>query len=236
VCNPLWQTAGNTYASQAPPAVANGVVLVGAFSGPVAAFDANGAIGCFGAPKTCAPMWQSSTTSDWGALAVGGKVLYAAGNNQLYAFDATGTASCASSVCNPLWSPSNPPGVLSVMIANGMLYGSGFTSSNNWFVFADDLPPPSTNVSVPSNNTAVSGTGVVLDATASPGVTQVQFELTGGTLSDAVIATATPTLYGWIASWNSTTVTDGVYTLSSVASYSGVVSGTSPGVTITVSN
>ena len=110
----------------------------------------------------------------------------------------------------------------------------GVTADFSVRVFAND-PPPTTTVVLPSNNASLTGTQY-LDATASPGVTQVQFELTGGTLSDAVIATATPTLYGWIASWNSTTVTDGVYTLSSVASYSGVVSGTSPGVTITVSN
>lgn len=65
---------------------------------------------------------------------------------------------------------------------------------------------PSAEVLVPSNNTTVSGTQVVLDASASAGVTQVQFELRGGSLSDSVIATATPTYYGWIALWNSTTV------------------------------
>ena len=103
-------------------------------------------------------------------------------------------------------------------------------------MFADALAPPSTNVLSPSSGTAVSGTKVLLDAAASPGVTQVQYELTGGTLNDAVIATATQTVYGWLAAWDSTTVPDGVYTLQSVASYSGVVSGTSPGITITVSN
>ena len=39
---------------------------------------------------------------------------------------------------------------------------------------------PSTAVLVPSNGATVSGTSVVLDAGASSGVTQVQFELTGG--------------------------------------------------------
>ena len=67
-------------------------------------------------------------------------------------------------------------------------------------------------------------------------MTQVQYELTGGTLNHAVIATATPTIYGWTASWNTTTVPNGTYTLQSVASYGGEVSGTSPGITITVAN
>ena len=51
-----------------------------------------------------------------------------------------------------------------------------------------------------------------------------------------MIATGTPTIYGWLASWNTTSVANGTYTLQSVASYAGGVSGTSPGITVTVSN
>ena len=97
-------------------------------------------------------------------------------------------------------------------------------------------PTPSTEVVIPSNNATVSGTSQVLDAAASLGVTQVQYEVTGGTLTDSVIATATPTIYGWIALWNTTGVPDGTYTLNSVASYTDGVSGTSPPITITVDN
>ena len=50
---------------------------------------------------------------------------------------------------------------------------------------------PSTFVAIPSNNATVSGTSQILDAGASSGVTQVQYEITGGTLNDSVIATAT---------------------------------------------
>jgi hypothetical protein len=100
---------------------------------------------------------------------------------------------------------------------------------------AASAQPPSTQVGVPSSGATVSGTQVVLDASASAGVTQVKFELTGGTLNDWIIATATPTIYGWIAQWNSTTVVSGTYTLQSVAT-SGGSSGTSPGISITVSN
>ena len=71
---------------------------------------------------------------------------------------------------------------------------------------------PITNVVLPATNATISG-GQYLDAIASPGVTQVQYELSGGTLSDAVVTTASPTLYGWIASWDSTTVPNGSYTL-----------------------
>ena len=94
---------------------------------------------------------------------------------------------------------------------------------------------PSTSVLVPSGGDTVSGTSVVLDASASSGVTQVQFELTGGTLTDSVIATAAPTYYGWIAKWNSTTVADGTYALQSIAT-EGTSSVTSTAISIKVSN
>ena len=94
---------------------------------------------------------------------------------------------------------------------------------------------PSTAVLVPANGATASGTQVALDASASGGVTTVQFELTGGSLSDPVIATASPTEYGWFAEWNSTTVADGTYTLQSVATEDGT-SATSPGISISVSN
>ena len=55
-------------------------------------------------------------------------------------------------------------------------------------------------------------------------------------LSDDVIATGTPTLYGWLAGWNTTGVANGTYTLQSVASYAGGVTGTSPPITLTVAN
>jgi Bacterial Ig domain len=96
--------------------------------------------------------------------------------------------------------------------------------------------PPTTTVLIPSNNATVSGTSQVLDAVASSGATQVQYEITGGTLTDSVIATGTATIYGWLAQWNTTSVANGSYTLQSVASYSGGSSVTSPSVTITVNN
>ena len=64
----------------------------------------------------------------------------------------------------------------------------------------------------------------------------MQFEVSGGSLSDHVVGTATLTLYGWIAEWNTTTVADGTYTLNSVATEVGGTTATSPGITITVAN
>ena len=57
---------------------------------------------------------------------------------------------------------------------------------------------PNTEVVVPSSGATLAGTQVVFDATASAGVTQVQFQVTvDNTLYARVLAT--PTIYGWIA-------------------------------------
>ena len=131
------------------------------------------------------------------------------------------------------WNTTSVPNgtyVLQSVASSGGLSGTsaGVTISVN-------NPPPATGVVLPSNGATVSG-NQYLDASASSGVTKVQYEVTGGTLSDTVIATATPTIYGWLASWNTTSVPNGTYALQSVASYAGGVSGASAPVTITVTN
>ncbi len=100
---------------------------------------------------------------------------------------------------------------------------------------------PTTTVVLPSNGATLSASQY-LDATASPGLSAVQYELSGQGLTNAVIATGTPTLYGWLAAWNTTGVPNGTYTLHSVATYQGGVAAqggvtaTSPGISITVNN
>jgi uncharacterized protein YjbI with pentapeptide repeats len=98
-------------------------------------------------------------------------------------------------------------------------------------------PPPTTFVAIPSNGSTQSG-NQYLDAGASAGVTQVQYELNGGPDSyvDKVISGSTPTYVGWIGAWSTTSVPNGTYVLQSVASYAGGVSGKSPGIFVTVSN
>ncbi len=97
---------------------------------------------------------------------------------------------------------------------------------------------PSTTVVLPAYSASISGTTQYFDAIASAGATKVTFELSGGPsdLSDVQIATGTPTIYGWLAAWNSTTVSNGSYTLNSIAAYSGGVSATSTSVPLTVNN
>ncbi len=114
---------------------------------------------------------------------------------------------------------------------------NGLTGTSPGVSVTVDNPPPSTFVALPANDTTLMG-AQYLDAGASAGVTQVTYEISGGPndLVDQTISGSTPTIYGWIGAWNTASVPDGTYTLNSVASYAGGVSGTSPPITVTVSN
>jgi hypothetical protein len=94
-------------------------------------------------------------------------------------------------------------------------------------------PLPTTSVLVPTSGATLSGT-TTLDASAS-NATSVEFRLFGGIYgySAAVLCTGTPTYYGWLCSWDTTTVPSGSYVLVSEASNS-VGSAFSSGVSITV--
>jgi hypothetical protein len=114
----------------------------------------------------------------------------------------------------------------------GQISSSGVIS-----VIVDNLPLQTT-VIIPSSGSTLSGSSSVLDAVASgtSDVTGVQYEVTGGALSNQVVGTAVATIYGWLAVWNTTTVANGTYTLQSVATEVGGTTATSPGITVTVSN
>jgi hypothetical protein len=112
----------------------------------------------------------------------------------------------------------------------------GSTFSSGVSITVNNSPPPTTSVIVPSNGATLSGTAAPLDATAS-NATSVEFWLFGGSYgySGHLVGTAALTYYGWIYSWNTTTVPNGSYTLVSDASGSGG-STFSSGVSITVHN
>ena len=114
---------------------------------------------------------------------------------------------------------------------------SGTTGTSPGVTVTVDNVGLNTQVLIPSDGATVSGS-TVLDAAASgtSDVTGVQFEVTGGSLSNQVVGTATPTLYGWIATWDTTTVPNGSYTLNSVATETGGTIATSQGITVTVTN
>ena len=90
---------------------------------------------------------------------------------------------------------------------------------------------------IPSDGTTVSGVQLLDAAASSPvGMASVNFEITGGTLTDQVISGSTPTIYGWLSQWNTTTVPNGTYKLQSVATDTVPNTVTSAPITIIVNN
>jgi hypothetical protein len=124
---------------------------------------------------------------------------------------------------------------LRALLAGSLLLG-GLATFSLATASADATVTPSTTVTIPTNNATVSGTSVVFDAAASPGANSVVYQVSGEGLTNQVIATATPTIWGWLAIWNSTSVPNGTYTLQSVASYAGSGSVSSGPITVNVNN
>ena len=116
-------------------------------------------------------------------------------------------------------------------------YSGGVSGTSPPIMITVGNTPPSTTVLIPSSGATLFGPAI-LDAAASDnvGVTKVEFHLTGGTLNDVSIATATPTLVGWLADWNSRTVPNGIYMLQSVAYDAEGFSTHSNGITVSVLN
>lgn len=76
-CTPLWTAAtGGTTGPPAAPAVANGLVFVGADNGSVNAFDAHGVTNCSGTPRVCAPLWTGHVSGQLGDVVVSGGRLF----------------------------------------------------------------------------------------------------------------------------------------------------------------
>ena len=129
-------------------------------------------------------------------------------------------------------SSSTPTGSFPIKVTGT---GSSATHSTT-FTLTVTAPPPTTSVLIPANGATLSGTSTVLDASAS-NATSVEFRIFGGSYgySGPVIGTATPTQYGWLCSWNTTTVANGSYVLLSEAFNSGG-SAFSNKVSITIKN
>ena len=96
--------------------------------------------------------------------------------------------------------------------------------------------PPTTSVLIPASGATLSGTSATLDASAS-NATSVEFWILGGSYgySGKMIGTATSSSYGWLYSWNTTTVPNGPYALLSEA-FNSTTSALSAPISITVSN
>jgi hypothetical protein len=126
-------------------------------------------------------------------------------------------------------------------VPNGtyLLASEAFNSAGTAFssgVSVTVANPPTTSVVIPSNGATVSGT-TTLDSSAS-NATSVEFWLLGGSygFSGHLVGTATPTIYGWLDSWNTTTVPNGTYLLLSEAFGAGGSTFSGSAVSITVHN
>jgi alpha-tubulin suppressor-like RCC1 family protein len=98
-------------------------------------------------------------------------------------------------------------------------------------------PPPTTSVDVPSSGATVSsGTWLAAYAHSAVGIASVHFEVSGGSVSDLVVSSSADTDWGWLGAWDCTDVSNGVYTVQSVATDENGISTTSPGVSVTVDN
>jgi hypothetical protein len=96
---------------------------------------------------------------------------------------------------------------------------------------------PSTTVYLPSNGSTVSGdTWVDASAQSPAGVASVHFEVSGGSISDMIVASTFPTIYGWLGGWDTTDVPNGTYTIESVVTDDAGNSAPSTAISITVDN
>ena len=140
------------------------------------------------------------------------------------------------------WAEPTVPSEVSTLVAvscptSGVCEATGTGSLGGGVIIGTVVAPPTTSVVLPATGATVSGSAT-LDATASSGagVASVSFEVSGGSLTNHVVGTAAPTYYGWVSSWDTTTVPNGTYTLESVATDVDGTTTTSAPVTITVSN
>jgi outer membrane protein assembly factor BamB len=98
VCPPLWQgLAGTDSILESSPAVAHGLVYIGAYDGKLYAFKATGC-----GQSTCDPVWTATTGGSIESTPTvsKGTVYVGSDDGNLYAFKAKG---CGSSTCSPLW-------------------------------------------------------------------------------------------------------------------------------------
>ena len=114
------------------------------------------------------------------------------------------------------WNTSTVPNGSYVLLSQA--FGAGGSTFSSGVSITVNNSPPTTSVLIPSTGATLSGS-TYLDASAS-NATSVEFRLFGGVYGyrAPVICTATLTYYGWLCSWNTSTVPIGSYALVSEAS------------------
>ena len=134
------------------------------------------------------------------------------------------------------WNTTTVPNSSYVLLSEAFGPGGSAFSAHVSITVNNAPPSPATSVIIPANGAMLSGTAATLDATAS-NATSVQFWLLGGSYgySGHLVGTATPTNYGWLCSWNTTTVPNGSYVLLSEAFGPGGSAFSAP-ISVTVKN
>jgi hypothetical protein len=99
------------------------------------------------------------------------------------------------------------------------------------------LPSLESSVLVPADGAVVSGRSI-LDAGigVSTAGTRVRFRISGGASQRSLIVAAMPTLEGWVAYWNTTTVANGTYVVRSVLIFPDRATAASAPISLTVEN
>ena len=163
-------------------------------------------------PTASPPTATWTTTSGaHGSPIVAGGLVWSIGSGTLYALNAATGAEVQHFAIGASSSSFPSPSA-----ADGLILAPSSTQIHA-FVGPAGLPapppppPPTTSVLIPSNGATLSGS-TLLDASAS-NATSVEFQLFGGVYGfyGPVLCTATPTYYGWLCSWNTTTVPNGSY-------------------------
>jgi len=97
-------------------------------------------------------------------------------------------------------------------------------------------PVPSAVVLYPSNGAKLSGTAALDVQAIGRNVTSVTVLATGAFLRDQQIAVAVPSLAGYVARWDTTTMPNATYQISAVAHNTAGRSGRSASISVTVHN
>ncbi len=196
--------------------------------------------------KLAEATFGTETSSGWQTVSFASPVAISANTTYIASYYSP-TGYYAST--NPYFTTATTNGYLTALAngtdgSNGVyVYGTGggfpingYQSQNNWVdvVFvnnvAPDNTPPTINMTAPAAGTISGSVNVTATANDNIGVVGVQFLLNGSNLGAEV--TTAPYAY----SWNTTTVTNGNYTLTARARDAAGNTTTSGGVAVTVNN